>query len=162
MKKNMKRTKGYFSISAVAKMFSVHQQTIRLYEKEGLISPQRSEGNTRMFSEENIEQLERVIYLTHELGINLAGVQMILKLQKQIDKLQKNMNDSLNQVQEDLKREAWLSKNIIARNASDLLKIKQDNPKNRLSTALQLEKQTSAKPEEETIEIDTWSIEFEE
>src|SRR5439155_1330812 len=84
------RKKGYFSISAVSKMFSVHQQTIRLYEKEGLISPKRTSGNTRMFSEEDVNRLEEVIYLTHQLGINLAGVQMILKLEKQIKKMQKN------------------------------------------------------------------------
>ena len=79
----MKRKKGYFSISAVAKMFSVHQQTIRMYEKEGLINPKRSDGNTRLFAEEDVNRLEEVIYLTHKLGINLAGVEMILKQQRQ-------------------------------------------------------------------------------
>ena len=78
----IKRKKGFFSISAVAKMFSIHQQTIRLYEKEGLITPKRSEGNTGLFSEEDIEKLEEIIYLTHQLGINLAGVQMILEIKK--------------------------------------------------------------------------------
>jgi len=71
----IRRKKGFFSISAVAKMFSVHQQTVRLYEKQGLINPKRSSGNTRLFSEEDIDQLEEVIYLTHEMGINLAGVE---------------------------------------------------------------------------------------
>ena len=84
MIKKVKRKKAYYSISAVSKMFTIHQQTVRLYEKEGLISPKRSEGNTRLFSEEDVEQLEEVIYLTHQLGINLAGVQMILKLQKKM------------------------------------------------------------------------------
>ena len=83
----LKKERAYFSISAVAKMFSVHQQTIRLYEKEGLIVPKRSEGNTRMFSETDIDRLEDIIYLTHKLGINLAGVEMILKLQKKIAKM---------------------------------------------------------------------------
>ena len=78
----LKKKQAYFSISAVAKMFSVHQQTIRLYEKEGFITPKRSDGNTRMFSEEDVEKLEEIINLTHQLGINLAGVEMILKLQK--------------------------------------------------------------------------------
>jgi MerR family transcriptional regulator/heat shock protein HspR len=102
----MKRKKGYYSISAVAQMFSVHQQTIRLYEKEGLISPKRSEGNTRLFSEEDVQRLEEVIYLTHKLGINLAGVEMILKLQKQIKKLQTQVNDMFKQAQEELQKEA--------------------------------------------------------
>lgn len=102
----MKRKKGYYSISAVAQMFSVHQQTIRLYEKEGLISPKRSDGNTRLFSEEDVQRLEEVIYLTHKLGINLAGVEMILKLQKQIKKLQTQVNDMFKQAHEELQREA--------------------------------------------------------
>src|SRR3989337_2920163 len=85
----MKRKEAFFSISAVAKMFSVHQQTIRLYEKEGLLNPKRSEGNTRLFSDEDIDRLEEIIYLTHELGINLAGVEVIFKLKKQLQKKQK-------------------------------------------------------------------------
>lgn len=104
----MRRKKGFFSISAVAEMFSVHQQTIRLYEKEGLIAPKRSDGNTRLFSEEDVNKLEEIIYLTHQLGINLAGVQMILKLQKKINKLQKQMNQAFDDVQADLEKEGGL------------------------------------------------------
>lgn len=101
----MKRKKGYFSISAVAQMFSVHQQTVRLYEKEGLISPKRSDGNTRLFSEEDVDRLEEIIYLTHKLGINLAGVEMIFKLEKQIKKMQKEMNDLFKNAQKELTKE---------------------------------------------------------
>src|SRR5476651_485356 len=101
----LKRKKGFFSISAVAKMFSVHQQTIRLYEKEGLIAPKRSEGNTRLFSEEDVDKLEEIIYLTHQLGINLAGVDMILKLQKKIKRLQNEMNKVFDDAHDDLTRE---------------------------------------------------------
>src|SRR6516165_9854667 len=106
----MKRKKGYFSISAVAKMFSIHQQTVRLYEKEGLISPKRSEGNTRLFSEEDVDRLEEIIYLTHKLGINLAGVEMILRLQRQIKKMQKEMNTLFKNAQNELTRESDTSK----------------------------------------------------
>ena len=91
-------------------MFSVHQQTIRLYEKEGLINPKRSSGNTRLFSEEDVNRLEEVIYLTHKLGINLAGVEMILKLQKQIKKMQKDMNSLFKKAQEDLIQESEITK----------------------------------------------------
>ena len=105
----IKRKKGFFSISAVAKMFSVHQQTIRLYEKEGLINPKRSEGNTRLFSEEDIEKLEEIIYLTHQLGINLAGVQMIMKLKKQMKKMQQQMNDHFEETHEQLDKESKAS-----------------------------------------------------
>src|ERR1700677_974298 len=101
----VKRKKGYFSISAVAKMFSVHQQTIRLYEKQGFISPKRSTGNTRLFAEEDVDRLEEIIYLTHQLRINLAGVEMILKLKKQIEKMKKNMNQMFDATQKELELE---------------------------------------------------------
>ena len=120
----MMRKKGYFSISAVAKMFSVHQQTIRLYEKEGLISPKRSEGNTRLFSEEDVNRLEEIIYLTHKLGINLAGVEMILRLQKRISKMQHDMNTLFTQVQTELSKENEANKEIIKEAASKLATFK--------------------------------------
>ncbi len=88
----MRRKKGYFSISAVAKMLSVHQQTIRMYEKEGLISPRRSEGGTRLFAEGDVDRLEEIIHLTHKMGVNLAGVEIILRLQKKMNKLQDEVN----------------------------------------------------------------------
>ncbi|HVX00776.1 MAG TPA: MerR family transcriptional regulator [Candidatus Babeliaceae bacterium] len=122
----VKRKKGYFSISAVAKMFSVHQQTIRLYEKEGLISPKRSEGNTRLFAEEDVDRLEEIIYLTHTLGINLAGVEMILKLQKQIKKLQKEMNMLFKTAHDELSKESIISQHIIKNTAQRLYSIKKD------------------------------------
>lgn len=126
----MKRKKGYFSISAVAKMFSVHQQTIRLYEKEGLIAPKRSEGNTRLFSEEDVDRLEEVIYLTHKLGINLAGVEMILRLQRQIKKMQKEMNILFNNASSELARESEQSKEIIKDSISKLSSLATMNEKN--------------------------------
>lgn len=122
----MKRKQGYFSISAVAKMFSVHQQTIRLYEKEGLISPQRSSGNTRMFTEDDVNKLEQIIYLTHQLGINLAGVEMILKLQKQIKKMQRDMNKIFKQAKNDLAQETEIRKHSIRNHAQTLLKLKKE------------------------------------
>lgn len=122
--KAMKRNKGFFSISAVAKMFSVHQQTIRLYEKEGLLAPKRSDGNTRLFSEEDIDKLEQIIYLTHKLGINLAGVQMVLKLQKQVKKMQKDMNRIFDQTNNELQKEEISQKEIIKTSMAQLAKIK--------------------------------------
>lgn len=116
----MRRKKGFFSISAVAKMFSVHQQTIRLYEKEGLLNPKRTDGNTRIFSEEDVDRLEEIIHLTHKLGINIAGVQMILKLQRQIKKMQKETNAIFEAAQEDLKKEAAETEKIVQRTALDI------------------------------------------
>lgn len=120
----IKKGKGYFSISAVAKMFSIHQQTVRMYEKEGLICPKRSEGNTRLFSEEDLERLEEIIHLTHTLGINLAGVEMILKLKKQVKKLQKEMNDLFVQTNQALDAEAEISKAIIEKSSQKLKRLK--------------------------------------
>lgn len=119
----MKRKKAYFSISAVAEMFSVHQQTIRLYEKEGLINPKRSDGNTRLFSEDDVNRLEEIIHLTHDLGINLAGVEMVLKLQRQIKKLQKEINTVFDNTNSALEQEVTYSKQRAEASAKKLLAI---------------------------------------
>ena len=152
--KNVKRKKGFYSISAVAKMFSVHQQTIRLYEKEGLISPKRSEGNTRLFSEQDIDRLEQIIYLTHQLGVNLTGVEMVLKLQIKIEKMQKKMNALFENAQEELKKEHAVSKNAISSGAKALMKIKMEAQKNN--------KEAKKDAEHQTFDIDNWEIEYEE
>lgn len=88
----MKRKKGYYSISATSKMIGIHQQTIRMYEREGLITPERSRGNTRMFTEDDVKLLEQIIYYTSTLGVNLAGVEIILKMEQKINKLQTKIN----------------------------------------------------------------------
>lgn len=150
----MKKKKGYFSISAVAKMFAVHQQTIRLYEKEGLITPKRTEGNTRMFTEEDVEKLEEIIYLTHQLGINLAGVEMILKLQRQISKMQKDMNKIFDQTNSQLSKEVENSKQIIASNAKQLLKIK--------NTSKSTIEPTESHETAQTVDIDDWKLDYNE
>jgi MerR family transcriptional regulator/heat shock protein HspR len=152
----VKRNKGFFSISAVAKMFAVHQQTIRLYEKEGLICPSRSAGNTRLFSEEDIDKLEEVIYLTHQLGINLAGVEMILKLKRKIDKMQKEMNRAFDQAKEQLHEETEITKQAVRSTAKQLIKLKQQ------SITDSLPKTKRAEPEEQIIEIENWDIEYDE
>ena len=128
----LKKKPAYFSISAVAKMFSVHQQTIRLYEKEGFITPKRSDGNTRMFSEEDVEKLEEIIHLTHQLGINLAGVEMILKLQKKITRMQKDMNKIFTNAQSELIQETDARKSIIQNQTKQLLNIKKSGKSSQL------------------------------
>lgn len=125
----MKRGKGYYSISVVAKMFSVHQQTIRMYEKEGLFSPKRSTGNTRLFSEEDVDRLEEIIYLTHKMGVNLAGVEMILKLKKRITKLQEEMNLLLKNAQTELDSDVEDFKLDVGKQSKRLLEIKTENMK---------------------------------
>ena len=155
----IRRKKGFFSISAVAKMFSVHQQTVRLYEKQGLISPKRSTGNTRLFSEEDIDRLEEVIYLTHEMGINLAGVEMILRLKKQIKKMQGEMNKIFDSTQEELNLETEKSKAIVQASSQQLLNLKNKTTTEK-SSAKEVSKTTT--PKESSIAVDNWEIEYEE
>ncbi len=109
----MKKKRGYFSISAVSDMLGIHQQTIRLYEREGLINPKRSEGNTRMFSEEDVERLEQILYYTNKLGVNLAGVEIILRMEKRIDKLQNQITNAFVNSREELREE----KNLLGQEA---------------------------------------------
>lgn len=123
----MKRRKGFYSISVVAKMFSVHQQTIRMYEKEGLISPKRSEGNTRLFSEEDVDRLEEVIYLTHKLGVNLAGVEIILKLQKKIKRMQEEMNKLFQSTEGEFELESQNIKEDMKKHVERLAQIRKEN-----------------------------------
>ncbi len=77
----------YVMISVVAERFDVHPQTLRLYEREGLLTPARSAGNTRLYDEDAIRRLETILTLTRDLGVNLAGVEVILGLQQQMDKM---------------------------------------------------------------------------
>jgi MerR family transcriptional regulator, heat shock protein HspR len=151
--KKIKRGKAFFSISAVSKMFSVHQQTIRLYEKEGFIQPKRSDGNTRMFSEDDIEKLEEIIYLTHQLGINLAGVEMILQLQKKMKKMQVDMNKVFAETQKQLETETQ-SRKLLINNYSQQLKNKKTEAPN-----INQEKQASSK---EKTTFKDWDIDYEE
>lgn len=83
-----KKVKTY-TISVVAKLYDVHPQTLRLYEREGLIEPSRSKGNTRLFTDEDLERLEVILSLTRELGVNLAGVEIILNMRQKMDAMQK-------------------------------------------------------------------------
>lgn len=84
----MKSKPRYRMISWVAERYNVHPQTLRLWEREGLLQPARSKGNTRMYDERTCERLETILSLTRDLGVNLAGVEIILNLKQQIAKLQ--------------------------------------------------------------------------
>jgi MerR family transcriptional regulator/heat shock protein HspR len=85
------RGKGAYMISAIAEMYEIHPQTLRLYEREGLLLPSRSDGNTRLYTEEDIERLEVILQLTRELGVNLAGVEIILNMREKMAAMQKQM-----------------------------------------------------------------------
>jgi len=84
----MKKRAKTFTISAVAEEFDVHPQTLRLYEREGLLKPSRSEGNTRLYTDTDLERLELILSLTRDLGVNLAGVEIILNMREKMDAMQ--------------------------------------------------------------------------
>jgi MerR family transcriptional regulator, heat shock protein HspR len=86
----MKRRRGgTYTISAVATQYEIHPQTLRLYEREGLLKPSRSEGNTRLYTEADLERLEIILSLTRDLGVNLAGVEIILNMREKMDAMQR-------------------------------------------------------------------------
>lgn len=157
----IRRKKGYFSISAVSKMFSVHQQTVRLYEKQGLINPKRSSGNTRLFAEEDIDQLEEVIYLTHEMGINLAGVEMILRLKKQIKKMQNDMNKLFESTQQELEQENEKSKEIIHASTQRLMQLKNKSASEEKNPDKPFTSEKDS-PQKEPLTVGNWEIEYDD
>jgi len=85
------RGKAGYMISAVAEMYDIHPQTLRLYEREGLLIPSRSDGNTRLYGKEDLEQLELILKLTRDLGVNLAGIEIILNMRKRMTEMEKEM-----------------------------------------------------------------------
>jgi MerR family transcriptional regulator/heat shock protein HspR len=92
----------YLMISAVAERFEIHPQTLRLYEREGLITPVRSPGNTRLYDEPTLRRLERILTLTRDLGINLAGVEVILSMSEQLEQMQLEVDRLLEDVRQAL------------------------------------------------------------
>ena len=91
-------------ISSVAEMYGIHPQTLRLYEREGLLKPSRSEGNTRLYTDLDLERLEVILKLTRDLGVNLAGVEIILnmrermaEMQREIEQFVSSLNDEISQ-----------------------------------------------------------------
>jgi len=78
-------------ISAVAEQYQIHPQTLRLYEREGLLKPSRSEGNTRLYTEDDVERLEVILKLTRDLGVNLAGVEIILNMREKMAEMQRQI-----------------------------------------------------------------------
>src|SRR6516165_3485853 len=84
-----KKGKAAYMISAVAETYDIHPQTLRLYEREGLLKPSRSEGNTRLYTDADLERLELILSLTRDLGVNLAGVEIILNMREKMDAMQR-------------------------------------------------------------------------
>ena len=96
------KSKAAYMISSVAEQYGVHPQTLRLYEREGLLKPSRSDGNTRLYTDDDLERLEVILHLTRDLGVNLAGVEIILNMrakmaamQTQIEEFVRGLNQEL-------------------------------------------------------------------
>jgi MerR family transcriptional regulator/heat shock protein HspR len=96
------RGKAGYMISAVAEIYNIHPQTLRLYEREGLLLPSRSEGNTRFYTQEDLEHLETILNLTRDLGVNLAGVEIILNMRRRMEEMQKEMQAFVEFVRQEL------------------------------------------------------------
>jgi MerR family transcriptional regulator, heat shock protein HspR len=122
-----RKNAGYM-ISAVAEMYSVHPQTLRLYEREGLLRPSRSEGNTRLYTKEDLQRLELILNLTRDLGVNLAGVEIILSMRERIEILQQEVAEMIqyvqNRIQTDLRTSSETQKALVRIPPSKVVKVK--------------------------------------
>lgn len=98
--------KAGYTISAVAEMYNIHPQTLRLYEREGLLIPSRSNGNTRLYSQEDLQRLEAILNLTRDLGVNLAGVEIVLNMRERMKEMQREMQAFVEFVQQEFLQRA--------------------------------------------------------
>jgi MerR family transcriptional regulator/heat shock protein HspR len=98
MTKKKQETRTTYHISIVSRMFNLHPQTLRLYEREGLLAPSRSEGNTRLYSDEDLKRLEVILNLIRDLGVNLAGVEVILNMRHKMEQIEEDVNALLDYI----------------------------------------------------------------
>ncbi len=96
------RSKAAYMISAVAEQYEIHPQTLRLYEREGLLAPSRSEGNTRLYTDDDLQRLEVILKLTRELGVNLAGVEIILNMREKMSAMQGQIEEFVSRLNQEL------------------------------------------------------------
>jgi len=106
-----------YMISVVSELLDVHPQTLRLYEREGFIRPRRTRGNTRLYSERDVEDVQRVLHLTRDLGVNLAGVEVVLEMRRKMEKLQAEVEEKIEFLRQEMKREfeRRLSRNALVK-----------------------------------------------
>jgi MerR family transcriptional regulator, heat shock protein HspR len=105
-----RKSKGAYMISAVAEMYGIHPQTLRLYEREGLLKPSRTEGNTRLYTDEDLQRLEFILSLARDLGVNIAGIAIILQMRERMEAMQKEMHEFF----------TYMQKEMLARSHSDV------------------------------------------
>jgi MerR family transcriptional regulator/heat shock protein HspR len=104
-------------ISAVAEIYKLHPQTLRLYERVGLLKPSRSQGNTRLYTDEDLELLDVILTLARDMGVNLAGIEIILNMREKMVEMERQMTEFANVVQQELARVASLRGEPAPRNA---------------------------------------------
>src|SRR5580693_4398438 len=97
-----RKSKGAYMISAVAEMYEIHPQTLRLYEREGLLQPSRTVGNTRLYTDEDLERLEFILNLARELGVNIAGIAIILQMRERMEEMNRQMQDFVEYVRTEM------------------------------------------------------------
>src|SRR5579862_5612093 len=97
-----KKSKASYMISAIAEQYEIHPQTLRLYEREGLLKPSRSEGNTRLYTGDDLERLEVILHLTRDLGVNLAGVEIILNMREKMGEMHAQIQEFVTTLNKEL------------------------------------------------------------
>jgi MerR family transcriptional regulator/heat shock protein HspR len=97
-----RKSKGSYMISAVAEMYGIHPQTLRLYEREGLLKPSRTEGNTRYYTDEDLQRLEFILSLARDLGVNISGIAIILQMRERMEEMQRQIQEFMNFVQQEV------------------------------------------------------------
>jgi MerR family transcriptional regulator/heat shock protein HspR len=99
-----RKTRGGYMISVVAEMYEIHPQTLRMYEREGLLRPSRSDGNTRLYTDEDLERLEFILNLARDLGVNIAGIAIVLQMRERMEEMNRQMQGFVDYVREEMLR----------------------------------------------------------
>src|SRR3974377_2356511 len=97
-----RKSKGAYMISAVAEMYGIHPQTLRLYEREGLLKPSRTEGNTRLYTDEDLQRLEFILTLARDLAVNISGIAIILQMRERMEEMQRQIQEFFVQLQREM------------------------------------------------------------
>ncbi|MGD9905555.1 MAG: helix-turn-helix transcriptional regulator [Vicinamibacterales bacterium] len=124
--------KSFYMISVVAQRYNIHPQTLRLYEREGLLRPSRTEGNTRLYSDDDLAQLETILSLTRDLGVNLAGVEIILNMRRKMERMQAEVNEFMEYVKHEMAKglgdwEQRLQTALVKSSPTDLVRVTRDD-----------------------------------
>ena len=97
-----RKSRGGYMISVVAEMYEIHPQTLRLYEREGLLRPSRSDGNTRLYTDEDLERLEFILNLARDLGVNIAGIAIVLQMRERMEEMNRQMQGFVDYVRDEM------------------------------------------------------------